>query len=64
MKTDWIICRDGTHGDKAYQMECLRCGAVQRVATPISIACYLAMTKAFAKLHRRCKERIPKVSET
>ncbi len=56
MKTPWIIAHDATKGDMAYALECTRCGVVQKIATPISIDCWLAMSKAFAKGHRRCKQ--------
>ena len=53
---DWIICYDGTHGDKSYAMECRRCGAVQKVAIPIQISVWAAGAKAFQKIHRKCFE--------
>ena len=58
MKQDWIICHDATHGDLAYACECLRCGDVQKVATPISINCHVALAGAFAKQHKDCRPRI------
>ena len=54
---DWIVCHDGSHGKDAYALECRRCGAIQRVATPISVDCYVAMAKAFERMHRTCKDR-------
>lgn len=61
MNTDWIKAHTGeAHGpqdDMAYAMECTRCGDIQKVTTPIAIDCYLAMAKAFIKLHRGCKDR-------
>lgn len=55
---DWVVAHDATQGDKAYALECLRCGVVQKVALPISIDCYLALGGAFAKEHSRCRPRI------
>jgi DNA-binding NtrC family response regulator len=55
--TPWIIIHDATKGDMAYACECLRCGAIQKVVTPISIDYMVALAKAFAKQHRGCKER-------
>lgn len=57
MIPDWVICHDGTKGDKAYAAECLRCGAIQRVATPISIDCYRALARAFGRQHDQCLEK-------
>ncbi len=57
MNCPWIVCHDGTGGDLAYALECLRCGNIQRVATPISIDCWVAMGKAYAKQHRHCKAK-------
>ncbi len=56
MDTPWIIIHDATCGEMAYAIECRRCGAVQRVATPITVDCYVALSKAFGKTHERCKK--------
>ncbi len=52
---DWIIAHDGTQGDDAYALECLRCGSKQRFSTPISITVYCAAAKAFEHEHRHCR---------
>lgn len=54
---DWVVCHDGTGGDDAYSVKCLRCGDKQRFASPINVDVYIAAVKAFSKLHSRCKER-------
>jgi hypothetical protein len=54
--TDWIIIHDGTKGDDAYALECLRCGAKQRCEPPVSIVYWARVAKAFAAEHRYCKE--------
>ncbi len=56
MNTPWLIIHDATCGDLAYAMDCTRCGAIQKVATPITIDCFVALSKAFGKMHKRCKE--------
>ncbi len=61
MKQDWIICHDATQGDMAYACECLRCGDVQKVAMPISINCYVALARAFAKQHKHCRQRTKEI---
>lgn len=63
MKTPWIVCHDGRKGDMAYALECKRCGMTQKIATPISVDCWVAMGKAFAEQHRRCQLKALK-SET
>lgn len=57
-ENDWVICHDGTQGELAYALECLRCGSVQKVATPINIDCYIAMARAYGKQHSRCRPRL------
>ena len=57
MDTPWIIIHDGTKGEMAYAMECLRCGGIQKVVTPIGIDMLSAMVKVFARKHRKCRER-------
>lgn len=52
---DWVFCHDGTGGKNAYALECRRCGTIQQIATPISVDCYVAMGKAFERMHRTCK---------
>src|SRR3990167_10110304 len=54
---DWIICWDSTQGEKAYAMECLRCGELQKMATPITIDRYCAVAKIFSRDHARCKPK-------
>ena len=53
---DWIVCHDGTKGDDAYAIECLRCGKKQRFSIPIAVPVYLAAIKEFGKIHSKCKE--------
>ncbi len=53
---DWIVIHDATCGDLAWAIECRRCGAIQKVATPITIDCLAAFGKAFGKTHQHCKE--------
>mgnify|MGYP001352841169 CR=1 FL=1 len=55
---DWIVAHDGTGGDLAYALECKRCGAVQKVATPIILNLWCAMAKQFEKDHRGCREKV------
>jgi hypothetical protein len=55
MSCDWIVGHDGTCGDMAYALECLRCGTVQRVASPIAVDLYVAMSKAFERMHSHCR---------
>ena len=54
---DWIVIHDATQGEMAYALECLRCGQVQKVATPIGINLYLAMGREFERIHARCPEK-------
>lgn len=56
-RRDWIVCHDATQGRKAYALECLRCGALQPITTPVSIDCYVKFAKAFEQEHRRCRPR-------
>ncbi len=51
----WIKSLDGT-GKDAYAILCERCGTKLQVATPISIDCYVALSKAFIREHKRCVE--------
>ena len=51
---DWIVVNDGTHRTHPYALRCLRCGAVQPVALPISVTGYCALGKVFEREHRRC----------
>jgi len=51
----WVVAHDATAGNLAYAMECLRCGTIQRVVTPMSVNCYVALGKAFDREHRGCK---------
>ena len=53
----WIICHDATKGADAYAMECLRCGAKHRVALPINVTLYIAMGRAFERIHGKCEEK-------
>ena len=56
-KADWIIAHDGTKGDDAYMLECLRCGEKQRARLPMSVKAYVSSAKAFEKIHKRCQEK-------
>jgi hypothetical protein len=53
-RADWIIAHDATKGVDAYMLECLRCGTKQRFALPIAVDIWIAATKAFKKIHKRC----------
>jgi hypothetical protein len=53
--TPWIICHDGTKGQDAYALECLRCGEKQRVVSPIRLDFYIAMAEAFGRIHGKCR---------
>jgi hypothetical protein len=55
MALDWIVGYDGTMGEMAYAFECRRCGSIQKVATPIAAELWIALGKAFARYHRRCR---------
>lgn len=52
---NWIVASDGTAGKESYSFECLRCGEVQKVATPIDLEIWLAMSVAFTRIHRGCR---------
>jgi len=54
---DWIVAHDGTKGEMAYALECRRCGAIQKVVLPISVNCYVALARAFAREHRQCRDK-------
>ena len=55
-----IISHDGRHGELAYAMECLHCGEVQKVATPMNLDCWVAVAKMFTRQHKRCKPKEPR----
>ncbi len=55
-KEDWIVAHDGTKGADSYMLECLRCGAKQRVVPPIAIEVYVATARAFEKIHKHCRK--------
>lgn len=38
-------------------MECLHCGAEQRICYPMNLTLMLAMMKTWTKLHRHCKKQ-------
>jgi uncharacterized membrane protein YqiK len=50
------VAHDGTQGRDAYAIECKRCGAVQRFATPIAISVWCAAARAFERQHATCKQ--------
>jgi hypothetical protein len=54
-KCDWIIAHDSTKGADAYMVECLRCGGKQRFVVPIAVDIWIGATKAFQKIHERCR---------
>ena len=56
-ETSWVIAHDGT-GDKAYALECLRCGAVQTFETPLPVDYWVSVAKVFERAHRKCRERM------
>jgi hypothetical protein len=53
----WVIGHDGTHGQDAYAVECLRCGQKQRFALPIDIGVWCAAVGAFGAIHGQCKPK-------
>ncbi len=55
-KEDWIVAHDGTKGADSYMLECLRCGAKRRVATPMSVKAYVATAQEFRKIHKHCRK--------
>jgi len=57
---DWIIANDGSRGEKAYMIECLRCGATQPFSTPIPVDYWVSVAKAFEKIHKRCRAKFSK----
>ena len=57
---NWIIAHDGTRGDQAYMLECLRCGATQKFNTPIYVDYWVKVGKVFFREHKRCRENIYK----
>ena len=54
---DWIVCHDSTHGELACALECRRCGTIQRVVVPMEVDVYVALGKAFERIHRHCRPR-------
>jgi hypothetical protein len=51
-----VICHDGTKGEDAYALECLRCGRKQRFSLPIEASVWVAAATAFQKSHKRCRK--------
>ena len=54
MKTPWIVTNEDLTA------ECLRCGEKLTVATntgSLSLNVWIAASKAFLKVHRRCREQ-------
>lgn len=51
----WIVAHDATKGRDAYALECQRCGAIQRFATPIAIDIWCAAASVFERQHKNCK---------
>lgn len=53
--TSHIICKDATHGEEAYQAECLHCGASWKPSEmPIEVGKYLKESRRFIRAHRDC----------
>lgn len=53
---EWIIAHDGTKGEDAYALECLRCGRKQTFSLPMEAMVWVGAAKAFEKIHRGCKK--------
>lgn len=53
-KTPWVVVHDGTQ-KPAYTMECRRCGATARLELPVSVAVFVATSRAFVREHRGCQ---------
>ncbi len=49
---DWVIVRSGD-----LRIVCLRCGKTCKPDLPMEIDVYCAMTKAFLKVHKKCRNR-------
>ena len=55
MPRDWIVIHDGTCGEDAYSLECLRCGAKQAFELPVSVTYITRVGRAFEAEHKRCE---------
>jgi hypothetical protein len=49
----WVLCRFNTVPPSA---ECTRCGERLVYVLPVNLDVFLAMSKAFVKVHGRCSE--------
>lgn len=54
MKNDWIVinCNNSIN-----ELICMNCETRQAVPLPMPVDMWLAMNKAFIKLHKKCKRR-------
>lgn len=51
----WIVTHDGTgKRSNAMMLECRRCGAIRRFATPIALDVWTAAAKQFERHHSTC----------
>jgi hypothetical protein len=51
----WIVANDA-NGPDPYMLQCLRCGARQRFALPVTVDYFVAAVKAFQRKHEICLE--------
>ena len=56
---DWIVMHDGTKGEMAYALECLRCGTIQKPPSgqPLPVDYWCKVAKGFERYHLRCKKK-------
>lgn len=57
MTKHWIIAHDGSNNDYPLGFSCMRCGAVEKLTTPIDLHKYIKRGKEFQKNHSSCKEK-------
>lgn len=51
-RAPWIVAREG-----GAELECRRCGAVERVELPLSVTAWVARSRAFQAAHEGCEEK-------
>jgi len=51
LKAKWVVVDSIKN-----ELRCKRCGDIQTIPLPIPIDIFVAMSKAFVKLHKHCKE--------
>jgi hypothetical protein len=59
----WIVVCADTPGVSALSPKCKRCGAILHVTLPIDADVYIAMSRAFIKIHTRCREQPAEAGE-